>query len=60
MRFERASARSLGGLGLGLYVVQQILSAHHGTISVDAPDGGGAVFTVEFPLHALTVSVEGA
>ncbi len=60
VRFERASAPSLGGLGLGLYVVQQIVSAHRGTISVDAPEGGGAVFTVEFPLQALAVVVEDA
>jgi signal transduction histidine kinase len=59
-RFERASARSLGGLGLGLYVAHQIVTAHGGTIRVDAAPGGGALFTVELPLQAGTVPVEAA
>jgi signal transduction histidine kinase len=59
-RFERASARSLGGLGLGLYVVHQIVSAHGGAITVDGPEGGGALFTVDLPLHTRTVPVEAA
>jgi len=54
-RFERASARSLGGLGLGLYVAHQIVTAHGGSIHVDAAAGGGAVFVVDLPLTARTV-----
>jgi PAS domain S-box-containing protein len=49
-RFERAvSSRSYGGLGLGLYIVQQIASRHGGTVSADSSPGAGAEFRVELP-----------
>jgi PAS domain S-box-containing protein len=50
-RFERAvSARSYGGLGLGLYIARQIVEAHGGTIGVSSQPGVGSVFTVEVPV----------
>jgi PAS domain S-box-containing protein len=40
-----------GGLGLGLAIVQQIISAHHGSVSAaSAGPGCGAAFTVTLPL----------
>jgi signal transduction histidine kinase len=48
--FERGlSSRQVGGLGLGLFIVQQILLAHRGTITVDSQQGNGATFTVVLP-----------
>ena len=50
-RFERASEiRHHGGLGLGLYVVRQIVQAHKGKVTVKNRPGGGACFTVRLPL----------
>ena len=52
-RFERAvSSRSYGGLGLGLYIVRQIVEAHGGKIRVSSKVGVGSVFTVELPCTA--------
>lgn len=50
-RFERAvSERNYGGLGIGLYVVGEIVRAHRGEIRVDSRPGAGATFTVTLPL----------
>jgi signal transduction histidine kinase len=49
-RFERAeTGRYYGGLGLGLYISHQIVSAHGGRITVTDTPGGGATFVVELP-----------
>jgi PAS domain S-box-containing protein len=51
-RFERASsAEYYGGLGLGLFISSNIVSAHGGKISVESELGVGSVFTVELPVY---------
>ena len=37
------------GIGLGLAIVQQIVEAHGGAISLDSAQGQGTAFTVSFP-----------
>jgi signal transduction histidine kinase len=50
-RFERAtSIQHYGGLGLGLYVVQEIVKAHNGMVTARNQPGGGACFTVRLPV----------
>jgi len=50
-RFERAaSIQHYGGMGLGLYVSREIVSAHGGSIAAQNLTGGGARFTVRLPL----------
>lgn len=39
------------GLGLGLYIVQQIVQAHGGTIGVESSHAAGTTFTVRWPRH---------
>jgi len=48
--FEPFFTTKSEGSGLGLWIVQQIASAHGGAVTVAAPDGGGAVFTLRLPL----------
>lgn len=51
-RFERAvSSRHYGGLGLGLWIVRQIVEAHGGKIRVRSTPDEGAEFTVDLPLR---------
>jgi signal transduction histidine kinase len=52
-RFERAvSARSYGGLGLGLYIVRRFVDAHGGSVHVDSELGEGSTFSIELPLDS--------
>ena len=39
------------GVGLGLSIVSKIVDGHHGSIHVENGPGGGAVFTLFFPLE---------
>lgn len=46
--FERGDARSEQGLGLGLYIVREIVRAHGGTVAVTS-DCAGTTFRVDLP-----------
>jgi two-component system CheB/CheR fusion protein len=51
-RFERLETeKHVGGMGLGLYIVKEIVSAHHGTIELESHPGHGAKFVVKLPLN---------
>ena len=45
---RRGTDRS-GGLGLGLFIVQQIVLAHGGSIEVSSSESDGTTFTVALP-----------
>ncbi len=50
-RFWRGTrARGTAGSGIGLAVVDELVRAHGGAVSVRNAEGGGAVFSVELPL----------
>lgn len=50
-QFERVTAKhAVAGLGLGLFISEQIVTAHGGSITVESRIGEGALFRVCLPL----------
>jgi signal transduction histidine kinase len=57
---DRRLSRVEGGCGLGLSIVQHIIAAHHGSVSVDSQSGRGSTFTLSIPAAAATTGVQEA
>jgi signal transduction histidine kinase len=48
-RFVRGGGESGGGSGLGLAIVRAVATSHGGSVTVEAPQQGGARFVVRLP-----------
>lgn len=48
-RFERLSSQEGKGLGLGLFIVKNIVEAHEGSITLTSETGKGTSFAVQIP-----------
>lgn len=59
-RVESNSTRYIGGTGLGLPIIRQIMELHHGKVWATSTIGAGSTFHVMFPLaaHAETTEVK--
>ena len=52
-RFYRVTGpnqKTISGLGMGLYIVSEIVKSHGGSITMDSVVGEGSTFTVTLPL----------
>lgn len=50
-RVDKSRSRLMGGAGLGLSIVKNIIEKHHGTIEISDNKPQGTCFTVELPLY---------
>ncbi|MCK4855437.1 MAG: HAMP domain-containing histidine kinase [Bacteroidales bacterium] len=50
-RAGKGDFKTVKGLGLGLYYVKQIVTAHHGEIFLHSQPGKGSTFTIDIPLN---------
>jgi signal transduction histidine kinase len=50
-RADNASQQQIGGLGIGLYVVKEIVTQHGGSIDVVSQQDAGSAFTICLPAH---------
>ena len=48
-RTRDANESAVPGMGLGLYIVRELVTAHDGSIYIDDAPGGGARFNIEIP-----------
>ena len=53
---ESFDGTAKGGLGLGLFLCRELVTAHHGSITVHSIWGKGTTFTVRLPLPAQTAA----
>ena len=52
-RVDKSRSRELGGVGLGLALVREIVRVHNGSICIKSGKTGGTIFEVTFAQHLM-------
>lgn len=53
-RVDKSRSRELGGVGLGLALVREIVRVHDGSICIKSGKTGGTIFEVTFAQHSMS------
>jgi PAS domain S-box-containing protein len=53
-RADNAVKQHFGGMGIGLYLIKEIVTRHGGEVEVNSAEGQGSTFTIRLPLKQET------
>lgn len=59
-RSGRRASNESAGLGIGLYIVQQVVQAHGGSVAAESNEADGTCFRVDLPRRCDDLSAAGA
>ena len=54
-QLDQSDTRSKGGTGLGLSIVKSLTEVMHGSVRIEATEGGGATFVIDLPAAGSSV-----
>jgi signal transduction histidine kinase len=54
-QLDQSDTRSRGGTGLGLSIVKSLTEVMHGSVRVEATEGGGATFLLDLPVASSEI-----
>jgi signal transduction histidine kinase len=54
--YRGPNSKGTSGAGLGLYVVEKLVEAHHGRLSIESEIGCGTKVTIDLPLISFTAA----
>jgi signal transduction histidine kinase len=57
-RAANADVKRISGLGIGLYVVREIIRMHGGAVEATSREGAGSAFSVTLPALAIGIEME--
>jgi signal transduction histidine kinase/FixJ family two-component response regulator len=57
-RADNVNPQNISGMGIGLFVVKEIMTLHGGTVAVTSQEGQGSTFTICLPLAAAALEAQ--
>lgn len=57
-RADNRSVKKVGGTGIGLFLVKNLVAAHHGDLNVESAPGKGSTFWLRIPLRQTDSEVD--
>ena len=54
--YRGPNSKGVSGAGLGLYVVEKLVEAHHGRLAIESERGRGTTVTIDLPLFSISAA----